>query len=106
MRQPAATTQTHKISRDRPHNIKPVLRSFFRNFEVHAQTFCNVGDNDFAAEHTGVRKRQREGILEKVVKYDGRLSKGVRLDGIESQRRRGRLVGIFPPTLTDAVSPR
>ena len=29
-----------------------------------------VGDNDFAVEHTGVRKRQREGTLEKVVNYD------------------------------------
>ena len=28
------------------------------------------GDNDFAVEHTGVRKRQREGTLEKVVEYD------------------------------------
>ena len=39
-------------------------------FKVYNQTLRNVGDNDFAVEHTGVRKRQREGTLEKVVKYD------------------------------------
>ena len=29
-----------------------------------------MSDNDFIVEHTGVRKRQREGTLERVVKYD------------------------------------
>ena len=29
-----------------------------------------MGDNDFSAEHTGVRRRQMAGILERVVKYD------------------------------------
>ena len=29
-----------------------------------------MGDNDFRVEHTGVRKRQRGGTLETVVKYD------------------------------------
>lgn len=28
-----------------------------------------MGDNDFAVEHTGVRNRQREGTLKRVVKY-------------------------------------
>ena len=31
-----------------------------------------MGDNDFAVEHTGVRKRQREGTLEKMVNTTGR----------------------------------
>ena len=39
--------------------------------------------------------------LEKVVKYfevrQGGFREGLRLDGIESQRRRGRLLGVFPP---------
>ncbi|CAN0505402.1 unnamed protein product, partial [Laminaria digitata] len=39
-------------------------------FKVYNQTLLAMGDNDFAVEHTGVRKRQREGTLEKVVKYD------------------------------------
>ena len=39
-------------------------------FKVYNQTLRNVGDNDFAVEHTRVRKRQREGTFEKVVKYD------------------------------------
>ncbi|CAN0400133.1 unnamed protein product, partial [Pylaiella littoralis] len=38
--------------------------------KVYNQTLRNVGDNDFAVEHTGVRKRQREGTSEKVVKHD------------------------------------
>ena len=29
-----------------------------------------MSDNDFSVEHTGVRKRQREGTLERVVTYD------------------------------------
>ena len=29
-----------------------------------------MSDNDFIVEHTGVRKRQREGTLERVVTYD------------------------------------
>ena len=29
-----------------------------------------MSDNDFSVEHTGVRKRQREGTMERVVKYD------------------------------------
>ena len=37
---------------------------------MYNQTSCNVGDNDFAVEHTVVRKRQREETSEKVVKYD------------------------------------
>ena len=78
--------------------------------EIHNQTFCNVGDNNFAVEHTGVRKRQREETLKKVVQYDkeGGIRQGVRLDGIESPQRRGRLVGIFPSDTitTDAFSPR
>ena len=51
--------------------ILACFENFLENvFEVYNQTFCNVGDNDFAIEHTGVRKRQREGMLENVVKYD------------------------------------
>ena len=52
----------------------PILACFDIVFqgvlEVYNQTFCDVGDNDFAVEHAGARKRQREGTLEKVVKYD------------------------------------
>ena len=29
-----------------------------------------MSDNDFSVEHTGARKRQREGTLERVVQYD------------------------------------
>ena len=29
-----------------------------------------MGDNDFSVEHTGVRKRQRAGTLERTVRYD------------------------------------
>ena len=29
-----------------------------------------VSDNDFSVEHTGVRKRQRAGTLERAVRYD------------------------------------
>ena len=39
-------------------------------FKVYNQTLRKLGDNDFSVEHTGVRKRQREGTLERVVKYD------------------------------------
>ena len=45
-------------------------------------------------EHTGVRKRQREGTLERVVKYDKEafFRQGLGLDGIESQWWRGRRI--------------
>jgi len=43
----------------------PILACFDIVFqgvlEVYNQTFCDVGDNDFAVEHAGARKRQREG---------------------------------------------
>jgi len=39
-------------------------------FKVYNQTLRKMGDNDFAVEHTEVKKRQREGTLERVVKYD------------------------------------
>ena len=52
----------------------PILACFEKLFEdvfeVYNHTFYNVGDNDFAVENTRVRKRQREGTLEKVMKYD------------------------------------
>ena len=38
-------------------HLGPFLRSF-------------VSDNDFSVEHTRARKRQMEGTLERVVKYD------------------------------------
>ncbi|CAN0111437.1 unnamed protein product [Pylaiella littoralis] len=38
-------------------------------FKVYNQTLRKMGDNDFAVEYTGVRKPQREGTLERVVKY-------------------------------------
>ena len=38
--------------------------------KVYHQTLRNLGDNDFRVEHTGVGKRQRDGTLETVVKYD------------------------------------
>ena len=38
-------------------------------FKVYNQTLRKVGNNDFAVEHIGVRKREREGTLERVVKY-------------------------------------
>ena len=39
-------------------------------FKVYNQTLRKLGDNDFSVDHTGVGKRQREGTLERVVKYD------------------------------------
>lgn len=57
-------------------NSKTVLYTNNRSKYAHFGLFWeysslrNVGDNDFAVEHTGVRKRQREGTLENVVKYD------------------------------------
>ena len=39
-------------------------------FKVYNQTLRQLGNNDFSVEHTGVRKRQRAGTLERVVKYD------------------------------------
>ena len=46
-----------------------------------------VSDNDFSVEHTGVRKRQREGTLERVVKYDKEafFRQGSGVDSIESE---------------------
>ena len=38
--------------------------------KVYNQTLRKLGDNDFRVEHTGVGKRQRDGMLETVVKYD------------------------------------
>ena len=39
-------------------------------FKVYNQTLSKLGDNDFTVEHTEVRKRQMEGTLKRVVKYD------------------------------------
>lgn len=39
-------------------------------FKVYNQTLRKIGNNDFSVEHTEVSKRQREGTLERVVKYD------------------------------------
>ena len=46
-----------------------------------------MGDNDFAVEHTGVRKRQREGTLEKVVKYDKEAFERVGIFAPDTNRR-------------------
>ena len=46
-----------------------ILRIFFL-FKVYNQTLRKLGDNDFRVEHTGVGKRQRDGTLETMVKYD------------------------------------
>ena len=39
---------------------------------AHVGPFMRIfmSDNDFSVEHTGARKRQREGTLERVVKYE------------------------------------
>ena len=39
-------------------------------FKVYNQTLRKMGDNEFGVEHTRVTARQREGTLERVVKYD------------------------------------
>ena len=39
-------------------------------FKLYNQTLRKLGDNDSRVEHTGVRKRQRDGTLEMVVNYD------------------------------------
>ena len=48
----------------------PIYWDFFFLFKVYNQTLRKLGDNDFRVEHTGVGKRQRDGTLEAVVKYD------------------------------------
>ena len=47
----------------------PIFWEFFP-FKVYNQTLRKLGDNDFCVEHTGVGKRQRDGTLETVEKYD------------------------------------
>ena len=46
------------------------LERVWQSLKAYNQTLRKLGDNDFSVEHTGVRKRQREGTLERVVKYD------------------------------------
>ena len=41
-------------------------------FKVCNKTLRRLGDNDFRVEHTGVGKRQRDGTLKTVVKYDAK----------------------------------
>ena len=51
----------------------PYFGRYFENFfllKVYNQTLRKLGDNDFRVKHTGVGKRQRDGTLETVVKYD------------------------------------
>ena len=52
---------------------------------------------EFFVEHTGVRKRQRDGTLERVVKYDKEafFRQGSGVDSIESEWWRGRLIHFF-----------
>lgn len=38
--------------------------------KVYNQTLHKMGDIDFSVEHSGVRKRQRAGTLERVEKYE------------------------------------
>ena len=49
------------------HTLERVWQSLFK---VYNQTLRKLGDNDSRVEHTGVGKRQRDGTLETVVKYD------------------------------------
>ena len=39
-------------------------------FKVYNEALRKLSDDDFSVEHTGARKRQREGTLERAVKYD------------------------------------
>ena len=41
-----------------------------RLFKVYNQALREIGDDNSSVEHTGVKKRQREVTLERVVKYD------------------------------------
>ena len=50
----------------------PHFRLLLRNI---LRTFLRILDNDFSVEHTGVRKRQRAGTLERVVEYDAEAFK-------------------------------
>ena len=67
-----------------------------------------MGDNDVAVEHTRGEKTTEGGDVGQGGEIlRGGLREGLRLDGIESQRRRGRLKLTFsPPTLTDAFPVR
>ena len=47
-----------------------VLRFFLGRFRRLQPNILQCGRQRLAVEHTGVRKRQREGTLEKVAKYD------------------------------------
>ena len=51
-------------------NLDTLERVWQSLFKVYNQTLCQMGDNDFSVEHTGVRVRQMAGTLERVVKYD------------------------------------
>ena len=51
-------------------NFDTLERVWQSLFKVYNQTLCQMGDNDFSVEHTGVRVRQMAGTLERVVKYD------------------------------------
>ena len=54
-------------------NVLPYFGRYFENlflFKVYNQTLRKLGDNDTRVEHTGVGKRQRDGTLETVEKYD------------------------------------
>ena len=60
-----------KFSQNIP-NFDTLERVWQSLFKVYNQTLRQMGDNDFSAEHTGVRVRVRQmaGTLERVVKYD------------------------------------
>ena len=65
-----------------------------------------MGDNDVAVEHTRGEKTTEGGDVGQGGEIlRGGLREGLRLDGIESQRRRGRLkLTFFPPTPTYTFS--
>lgn len=70
-----------------------------------------MGDTVFAVEHTGVRKRQREGTLKRAVKYDKEaLEKAyawMTSSSSDSEDDYSTLIVLFfPPTWTDVFAPQ
>ena len=51
------------------HDGETLERVWQSLFKFDNQTLRKMGDNGFKVEHTGVKKRQRAGTLERVVKY-------------------------------------
>ena len=84
--------------------LYPILACFGNSFDSilwylfweFSKTFSNP--SDYSVEHTGARKRQREGTLERVVKIrQGGHREGLCVAGIASQRWRGRLLCFLVP---------